>query len=181
MLLDRLGDRAEDDALLLEGLAEGGLHRHRVHHSVHSHTRQGHLLLERNTQLVEGALELGIDLVHRAQLLLGLRGGVVDHLLKINLGDVEVRPRGVLERQPIAVGLQTLLGHPVRFTLLFGNEAHHGLRETLFDQVGLDIGREAVLILLTHKVLQYLFFVFLCHSNFVVDTLSCKYSENFIA
>ena len=97
MLLDSLRYRAEDDALLSQRIAEGGLNRHRVQHSIHSDTRQGHLLLEGNAELVEGALELGVYLVHRVKLLLGLGCGVVDNILKVNLGNVEVRPVGVLK------------------------------------------------------------------------------------
>ena len=157
-----LGHRAEDDAPLGERLLEGGLHRDGVHHGVDGYAGQRHLLLEGNAQAVEGPLEFGVDFIHRAQLLLRFGGRIVNHVLKVDFGNRQVGPRRGVERQPVAVGLHAALGHPLGFALLGRNQPHDLLREALADGFGLDVGGEAVLVLLLPEVFQYLFFV-LCH------------------
>ncbi len=167
MLLQGLRDRAEDDALLGQRLAERGLHRHGVHHRIDRHARERHLLLQRNAQLVERAPQLGIDLVHRARTFGLLGRGVVDHVLEIYFGNVEMGPRGGRQRQPVAVSLQTGLGHPLRLALLRGNEPHDLLAQPLTDGFGLDRRGEAVAVLAVAELLQYLF-LFFCHTRELV-------------
>ena len=164
MVAQCLRDRAEDDALLGQRLAESGLHRDGVHHGIDCNACQCHLLLERNAQFVERALELGIDLVHRAEGFLRLGRRIIDDVLKIDFGDVQVGPRGRLERQPMAVGRHAPLGHPLRLALPGRNLAHDLLREPLAEQFGFDVGRKAVFVFLIPDVLQDIAFVF-CHSK----------------
>ena len=154
MVAQRLRNRAEDDALLGKRLLESGLHRDGVHHGIDRHARQRHLLLERNAQLVERALEFGVDLVHRAELLAGLRRRIVDDILKVDLRDRQMRPRRGFERQPVPVGRHAALGHPRRLALLCGDQAHDLLRESLADGLGLDLRGEAVLVLLLPDIFQ---------------------------
>ncbi len=156
MLLERLGDRAEDDPLRGQRLAEGGLHRDGVHHGVDRHSRQRHLLLERNAQAVEGAFEFGIDLVHRVEPFFRFRRRIVDDLLKVDLGNVEVGPGRRRQRQPVAIGLQPPLGHPRGLALLGRNEAHDLFAQAATDQLGLDIRGKTVFVLLFGEVFQYL-------------------------
>ena len=63
MLLHRLADTAEDDALLTEFLLEGSLHRHRVHDGIYGGTAQCQALLQRNTELIECLLQLWVYLL----------------------------------------------------------------------------------------------------------------------
>ena len=109
VLLDSLRNRAEDNALFGERITERSLNRNRVHNGIDSDTCKGHLLLERNAELVECTLELGVYLVHRVELGATLGCCVIDDILKINLGDIEVCPVGVLEGQPMAESLETTL------------------------------------------------------------------------
>ena len=160
MIAQGLGDRTEDDAHRSEGLLERGLDRNGVHDGVDRHACEGHLLLEGNAELIERALELGIDLVHRSQLLLGLGSGVVDDLLEIDRRDRQMTPRRGIERQPMAIGRHAPLGHPCRFALFGGDQPHDLLVEPLSDQLGVDLRGEAVLVLLSADMLQQLFFVF---------------------
>ena len=158
----RLGNRAEDDAFLGQCLLEGGLHRNGVHHGIDRHARKGHLLLERNAQLVERAPQFGIDLVHRPELLPGLGGRIIDDVLEVDLRNRQVRPRRRLQRQPVAVGRHTALGHPLRFALLGRNQAHDLFGQSLADGLGLDVRRKSVFIFLLPNAFEKLLFV-RCH------------------
>ena len=156
----RLGDRTEEDALLGQHLPESGLDRHGIHHGIDRDTRQRHLFLERNAQFVEGAFEFGVDLVHRAKLLFGFGGRVVDDVLKVDRRDHQVGPGRRFQRQPMAVGRHTPLGHPLRLALFGGDQPHDLLRKPLADGLGLDVGGKAVLVFLLSDISQYVFFVF---------------------
>lgn len=113
-------------------------------------------------QFVERALQLGVDLVHRTELLFGLGSRVVDNVLKVDRGDRQVGPGRRLQRQPMAVGRHAPLGHPLRLALFGGDQPHDLLRKTLADGFGFDVRREAVLVFLLSDILQYVFLVF-CH------------------
>ena len=165
MLFDGLRDGAEDDALLGQRLPEGGLDRYGVHHRIDRHTRQRHLLFERNAEFVEGTFEFGVYLIHRPELLLGLGCCVVDDILKVDFGDVEMGPRRHLHRQPVTIGFQALFEHPLGLPFLRGDSADDLLAESALDKLGLDIGRKTVLILAVGQTLQYIFFVLFCHST----------------
>ena len=82
MLLQRLGDRAEDHAGLGQFFLEGRANRDGVEHRVHGDlapfdasgpgafdARQDHLLLQRDAELLIGAQQFGVDLVQALGLL----------------------------------------------------------------------------------------------------------------
>ena len=155
MLLHRLGDGAEDDALLGQTLAEGGLDADGVHHGVHRRARQGQALLQGNAQLVEGLHEFGVDLFAAAVRRTLLRGvGVVGDGLIVNLGQREMAPRGLLLRLPVAEGIQAEVEQPRGLALLPGNQAHDVLREALLENLRIDLRLEAVLVLLLGDLFQ---------------------------
>ena len=139
----------------MERLLEGGLDGHGVHHGVHGHAAQRHLLLQGDAQLVEGLDELGVHVVQRAGAVLLLRRGVgvVRYALVVNLRDAQMGPRGHVHRQPVAVGLQAEVQQPGGLAFLFGDEAHGVLREAAVDDVGVHVGGEAVLVLLFGQLL----------------------------
>jgi hypothetical protein len=85
MLADRLGDRAEDDALLLELALEGGGDRDAVEDRIDRDPGQHLLLLERDAELLVGAQELRVDLVQALGTFAGLGRGVVVGVLKVTL------------------------------------------------------------------------------------------------
>ena len=165
VLADGLADRAEDDALLAELLAERRLDAHRVHHGIDGCSGQCHALLQRDAQLVEGLHQLRVDfllsLLPLAPCPLPLAGrvSIVGDGLVVNLRHLEVSPSRLLKGQPIAISIQAELQQPVRFSLLLGDEAHDVLRQTLLDDVRLHVGSEAVLVLLlrhlTHETVLF--------------------------
>ena len=113
-----LRDWAEDNTSLCQLLLEGGLYRYRVQHRIHSHTGQDLLLFERNTELVESGFQLGVHLVHRGELLFLLWRSEVDDIVEVNLGNIEVSPLRMFQREPMAVGLQAQFEQPLRLSLL---------------------------------------------------------------
>src|SRR3546814_12216361 len=79
MLADRLADRQEDDARLLEFLAEGGRDADAVEHRVDCDLARAldpgeHLLLlDRDAELLVDLEDFGVDLVEAVELRLRLR------------------------------------------------------------------------------------------------------------
>ena len=60
---------------------------------------------------------------------------------------MHVAPGGSLQRQPVAVGLQAELQQPLGLTLQGRDAAHHILVKSLGDDLGLNVGHKAVLVL----------------------------------
>ena len=156
MLADRLGDRHEDHAGLLQLLLEGGRDRDRIEHGIDRdaplafgahHAGQHFLLAQGNAELFVGFQDFRIDLVERGQFLL-LRRRVVIEVLVIDLRIVHARPVRLRHGQPAAIGLQPPLQHPGRFVLLCGNEADGIFREPARGLVGLDKRLKSISILI---------------------------------
>src|SRR6476620_5360939 len=131
MLADRLRDRHEDYAGLLQLLLERGRDRDRIKHGIdrdaplafRTYNAFQHLdFAQGNAELLVGLQDFWIDLVERCQRLF-LRGGVVVEILVIDLRIVDTGPLRLGHGQPTAIGLQTPLQHPGRFVLFLGNEA----------------------------------------------------------
>mmetsp|Transcript_34275 Transcript_34275/g.74971 ORF Transcript_34275/g.74971 Transcript_34275/m.74971 type:complete len:209 (-) Transcript_34275:399-1025(-) len=118
ILLNCLGNRAEDNTRLRKLRPEGGSDGNRVEHCVDGHVRQTLLLIQRNAELVEGTEQLRIHIVQRVQLGLLLGLGVVHHILVVDCRVVVVGPVGLLHGEPFAVGLEAEVEHPFRLTLL---------------------------------------------------------------
>ena len=106
VVLDRLGERAEDDPQFGQLLLEGGGHRDAVEHGVHRHAAQPLLLLQGDAQLLEGPPDFRIHLVQALQRLLRLGRRVVDDVLVVDGRVADVGPRGLrirlLQRRPSA-------------------------------------------------------------------------------
>ena len=169
IVLHRLADGAEDDAQLGQSLAIGRLDAHAVHHGVHSHTAQSQLFLQRDAQLVECLLQFRVNLLFLASLLLS-RSGIVADVLIVDSGHMDMAPRRSLQGQPVAVGFQAEFQQPLGLTLQGGDAAHHILVKSLGDDLGLNVGHKAVLVLGLRRVLYDLipffrFFVFFHWSN----------------
>ena len=84
---------AEDDTDLGQLGLVGGSHRHAVKDHVHRHAGQRHALVQGHAKFLEGAQQLGIHLVHAAELGFLFGGRVVADGLKIDLRIVHVGPR----------------------------------------------------------------------------------------
>ena len=147
VVADGLADGAEDDALLLQTLAESGLDRHAVHDGVDGHAAEGQPLLEGNAQFVKGFHQLRVYLsgaVARGGV--GRRVGVVGYVLIVYRGHVEMGPCGRLQCLPVAESTQTEVEQPLGFAFLGGYQAHDVLGKSLFNNVGAHVGREAVFV-----------------------------------
>ena len=152
-------------SLLGELLLERGLHRHRVHDGIHCHAAQGQTLLEWYAELVKRLHQLGVYVL-LVGTVLGQRVGIVGNGLIVYLRQVDVSPRRLLERLPVAQGLQPELKHPLRLTLLLRDEAHDILVESSLYDVRMHVGGEAVLIFLVghlaHVCVLYVFIFHFC-------------------
>ncbi len=141
MVLDRLRHRAEDDALLGQLLVHRGAHRDRVEHHVHRYTGELGALVQRNAELVVGVDQLLRHLVQR--FVFGALGrGVVAERLQVDRRDVELGPVGHRHRQPVAVGVQAPLRHPLGLFLDRGKLADDVLVQARRQAGGLDVGDE---------------------------------------
>src|SRR6185312_1880412 len=92
-----------------------------------------------------------IDLVQALLLRRVLGRGVVVRILVVDLGIVHARPVGLAHLQPAAEGAEPPFQHPFRLALLGRNEAHRVLVEALGREIHLDVGDEAVFVLLAER------------------------------
>ncbi len=145
-----------------------GLHRHRIHHRIDGHARQSFLLLQGNAKTVESVEQLRIHLVEAAGSSFGARCCIVAYILEINLGDTQMRPARHCQGAPMAVSLKTEVQQPLRLTFLCRYQAHDLLAQSAGNDVGVDVGREAILVLRRSGIIYYLaVFVFLFHYIYV--------------
>jgi len=151
-LLDRLADRAENNARVLQFLAEGGCHRDAVKHRVHRDLAraldpgENLLLLDRDAELFIDAQDFGIDLVEAAELFLRLGLGIIIGVLIVDHRNVELGPVGRFHLFPQAKGFQPPVEHPLRLALLVRNEAYRVFIEPLGRKILLDVRRPAELV-----------------------------------
>jgi hypothetical protein len=156
MLLQRLGDRHEEDAGLGELLLEGGGYRDRVEHCIDRNARaravlaldagQHLLLAQRNAELGVGLEDFGVDLVERRQRI-ALRRRIIIEVLVVDRAVIDARPLRLAHGQPAAIGVEPPLQHPGGLVLLRRDEADGILGQALGGLVGFDIGDEPVLVL----------------------------------
>ena len=169
MLAQRLRDRHEDHAGLLEFRLECGCDRNRsrtphrprpcgcrcrprfaigvIFRLVLDHARQNLLLAQRNAELLVGPENFRVDLVERLRAGLLLRRRVVIEVLVVDLVVVHPRPVRLLHGEPAAIGVETPRQHPFRLVLLGRNEPDRVLGKALRGLVGLDVGDEPVFVL----------------------------------
>ena len=152
MLLQCFADGKEDDACLLQFLAESGRDGDGVEHRIHGYLArtlyacQHFLLRHGNAKLVVNGFDLGIELIKRIQLNLLLGRGVIVGVLIVDFGIAELGPVRFLHLLPQAEGFQAPVQHPFRLVLLARNEADGVLGQALFRIFGFDIGRPAMLV-----------------------------------
>ena len=152
MLAHRLRDGAEDDAGLGQLRLEGGDDGDAVEHGIDRHpgavdAGQHLALLERDAELLVGAQQLRVDLVEALGPLGRLGRGVVIEVLEVDPGILDVGPRRLRHAEPAVVGLEPPLQHPAGLALLLRDEADGALVEPLRRLDRLDVGLEAVLVL----------------------------------
>lgn len=144
-----LTDGAEDDALFLQFLLEGGFDRHGVHHGINGHTRECQTLMKRDAEFVEGFHQFGVYLFAAFLLLFLGRVGIIRDGLIVDLWQVDVSPFGLLQCEPIAIGLQAEVEQPFWFAFLRGDETNDIFIEASLDDFRMDIGGEAVFVFLS--------------------------------
>ena len=116
--------REEDDARLLQLLAEGGGDGDAVEYRVDRDLRRTFdsgehlLLLDGYSELLVGAADFGIELIERGELRLRLGRRIIICVLVIDLGDVELGPADLLHLEPGAIGLEPPIEHPLGLVLL---------------------------------------------------------------
>ena len=142
MLLHSFRERTEDNSQLGQLLLEGRSHGDAVEHRIHRHTRQHLLLLQRNAQLFVGAQDLRIEFLQALQtgLLLGRR--VINDFLIVDWPVLDVGPLRfglrLLQRHPVAIGLEPPLEHELRLILLGRDQANDVFVQPLGDPLFLD-------------------------------------------
>src|SRR5881397_9829 len=156
MLLDRLGERAEDDPELREPVLERRRDGDAVEDRVHRDAGEAFLLLQRDSEFRIQVPNLRIDVLEAVDRLLRLWRGVVDDVLVVDRWIGDVRPLRLLHREPVAVRPQAPLEEPLGLILLARNQPDDVLVEALRRLVLIKVGDEAVLILLLrHLLLEY--------------------------
>jgi len=160
MVLHRVGEGAEDHALLGELLLERRGDRDAVEDRVDRHTRQPLLLVEGDPELLEGTPHLGIDFVQARERLLRLRRSVVDDVLVVDRGMTDVRPgrltRLLLELLPMTKRPQAPVEHELRFVLLGGDQPDDVLGQPARSDVGLDVRDESPSIFASGEIVEWI-------------------------
>ena len=162
IVLHGLAHRAEYHAEFSEFLAIGGFHAHAVHHGVDGHAAEPQLLLQGDAKFVEGALQFRVDFAALGSLFL-LGRGIITDVLEVEFGHSHMTPCRDLEREPVAVSLQSELQQPLRLALQGRDAAHHILVEPLGNHRGVDVGHKAIAILLVGRLVDYVI-VFILHT-----------------
>ena len=116
MLLDGLRETAEYDSFLSQRCPECCGHGDRIEDRVHGHDSGESLTLPyRDAKFLERLLQLRVDLLRAFRILFW--GCVVDNVLKINYGHVQMPPLGHLHFLPLPESAQPELQHPFRLFL----------------------------------------------------------------
>ncbi len=152
VLLGRLAEGLKDNALLLQLVLEGGGHGDAVHHGVDGHAGEGLLLLQRNAESLKRLQNLVWHLVEAVVAGRLLRGGEVANLVELGRLVVEVGPvdgfAAVEAIAGVAEGLQPPVSEPLRLVLALRDVADDVLREALRCRFCLNVGIEAMLVVL---------------------------------
>ena len=156
----RFRERTENDSFFGQRFAERRFDRHGVHHRVDRHARHQHLFFERHAELIERRLQLRIDFVHTGQFRFLLRRGIINNILKIDLGQIQMRPARHRHRQPVPVSLQPEFGHPLRLAFFGRDHPDDLLAQSFGNGFGIDVGHKTVLILTVGDFVQYIVFLF---------------------
>src|SRR5665811_641319 len=94
-----------------------------------------------DAELGVGLEQFRIDIVQAlGAVALGLGRGVINNVLVVDLGVVDVGPRGLFEGQPVAVGLEAPFEEPCGLVLLGGNQADDIFAQAAGNGIGFDVG-----------------------------------------
>ncbi len=146
-------NRAENNTHLGKLLLIRRSHRHAVENHVNRHAGKRRPLVHGHTEFLEGAQQLGIDLIHAVQLLFRFRRCVIAYSLKINLRILDVRPLRFLHLEPLLVGFEPKLEQPGGLILFRGNEPDNIFVKPFWRNIRLDFGNKTVFIRLINQIL----------------------------
>ena len=149
MFTNGLRERAENYPFLCKRSTESRSHRYGIENRIYGHTGQSRPLMKRNAQFVECLFQFRIYLLRTVLISLGSR--IIYYILKVNLRNIKMCPLRERHLLPAAESIQTELKHPLRLLLLRRDQAYDILVQTLGYEFLLDIGDEAVLILLVRE------------------------------
>ncbi len=156
MVLHRLAERAENDALFGKVFLESRLYRYAVHHGIDRHPAQNLLFFQGYAQFVESLEQLR---VHLAQILgtVGFLpgGSIINYILVINRRDVQMRPRGHLQRLPMAESPEAELEQPLRFVFLGRDDADGLFVEPPVYSLCIYVGDKPVFVLAGRHLVYY--------------------------
>ena len=116
MILYSLRKRTKNNPPFRQSILKSCLHRNTVHHGIHSHPGQSHLLTQRNPEFIKSSLQFRIYLIP-AFIFLLLRSSIIHNILIINFRNIQLRPARHFHSQPFPIGLQPKLKQPFRFFL----------------------------------------------------------------
>ena len=167
MLARRLRDRAEDHPGVGQVLAEGCRHRDTVEHRIHGDTRQRLLLLQRDAEFLVGAQQLRIHLVEALEDRFLFRRREIRDRLEVDLRMMHRRPFRRRHTQPVPKRLQAVFEHPLGFLFTLRDEADDIFVEARRDDVGLDVGHEAVLV----AAFDQCVYLFCCRAHGLFNSL----------
>ena len=146
-------------------LAEGGGHGDAVEYRVHRHAGQGFLLLQGNTQFLISGQQFRVHLIKALGTVTSLFwGGKVGNSLEIDGIIAQMGPIGFFHLQPVTIGLEAVVQHPLRFVLFRGNEADGILVKAWRQGVRRHVGDETMFITGFHQVVHA--FLFCIHIVF---------------
>jgi len=160
MVTERLTERTKDNPLFSQRILECGFNRHTVNHRINGHTSQMLLLLQGNTQLVEGLNQFRVYLVQTGIPGFLHRCRIITDRLEINGRYFQISPVGHLHFQPFPVGVQSEFQHEIGLFLLLPDCSDHLFIQTLLDNIGLNIGVKPVFIFALSNLMQNSILVF---------------------
>ena len=121
--------------------------RHRVHHSINSHTRKYFLLLKRNSEFIERIKQFRVNFIKTLWTVLLFRSRVITYCLEIYLRNIEMRPSRNFKSEPMTECFQTKFKQPFGFTFLLRNQSHHIFVKALWNDFGVNICYKSIFIL----------------------------------
>ena len=152
ILLHGFGEGTKDDADFVQLGLEGGGDGNAIEHGIHRDAGEDGLLLQGDAELGVGLEQFRVDIVQAlGAVAIGLGRGVINNVLVVDLGVVDVGPRGLFEGQPVAVGLEAPFEEPCGLVLLGGNQADDIFAKAAGNGIGFDVGDETPLIFLIGK------------------------------
>src|SRR5687768_2062113 len=147
------GNGAENNSDLRKLLLVGGRDGYAVENHVHRNAGKGRTLMHGHPQLLEGAKQLGVDLIHAVKLLFRLGRSVIADRLKIDPRIFDIRPLWLFHLEPLLIGFKPKFKEPRGFVFLGGNEPDNIFVKAFWRDIRLDFGNETVFVWLIDQIL----------------------------